>query len=842
MTVALTVNGQVYNYPETGDLSWGPDATEWAQAITSGVLQKAGGLFQLLAETDFGTSYGLKSLYYKSRTSNVADAGQIRLARADVISFRNQANSANLDLGVNASNVLTFDGVALGNFVSVLDTGRIDLTLSAGVLSADIVSGSITNTYINASAAIAYSKLNLSGSIVNADINASAAIAYSKLNLSTSIVNADISASAAIAFSKLATLTSANILLGSAGNVATATAVTGDISISNTGVTAISSGVIVNADVSGSAAIDFSKLAALTSGNLLIGSAGNVATSTAMSGDATIIASGALTIANSAVTNAKMANMANVTFKGNISGGAAAPSDLTATQVTANLNNLVGDSGAGGTKGLAPAPAAGDAAAGKFLKADGTWTAPAGAGDVVGPASSINGQIARFSGTTGKLLTATPATISNSDVDAAAAIAYSKLNLATSIVNADINASAAIAFSKLASLTSGNIIVGSAGNVPTSVAMSSEASIIASGAVTLANSAVIGKVLTGYTSGAGTVASTDTILQGIQKLNGNDELMVSSQRINNLGIAFSVAASAATIAIKTAAGSDATATTPISIGFRNATSATGTFTTVNITGALSTVISSGSTLGQVSAIAAYIYVYLINNSGTAEIAYSRQLYDDGSVVSTNAEGGAGGADSNSTIYSTTARSGVPLRLVGRILNTQATAGTWASTATEISVVPFQRIQVGAKYNTNAGQTITNSSGVFNIVDFEDRVYDTQNAVTTGASWVYTVTQPGLYNIECCLEFTSSTWTALDGLRLAVSTDGGTSAAATLAVNVVQTGTYSQGIWGSTTMNCATGSTLTIVLLAVRTGGSTTLRTTANRNEVEITRIGDEKGM
>ena len=39
--------------------------------------------------------------------------------------------------------------------------------------------------------------------------------------------------------------------------------------------------------------------------------------------------------------------------------------------------------------------------------------------------------------------------------------------------------------------------------------------------VTLTNSAVIGKVLTGYTSGAGTVAATDTILQAIQKLNGN---------------------------------------------------------------------------------------------------------------------------------------------------------------------------------------------------------------------------------------------------------------------------------------------------------------------------------
>ena len=41
------------------------------------------------------------------------------------------------------------------------------------------------------------------------------------------------------------------------------------------------------------------------------------------------------------------------------------------------------------------------------------------------------------------------ALISNANIDAAAAIAYSKLNLSGSIVNADINASAAIAYSKL---------------------------------------------------------------------------------------------------------------------------------------------------------------------------------------------------------------------------------------------------------------------------------------------------------------------------------------------------------------------------------------------------------
>lgn len=54
----------------------------------------------------------------------------------------------------------------------------------------------------------------------------------------------------------------------------------------------------------------------------------------------------------------------------------------TFTQLTASLIAMVGDSGSGGAKGLAPAPGAGDAAAAKFLKADGTWAVPAGSGGV----------------------------------------------------------------------------------------------------------------------------------------------------------------------------------------------------------------------------------------------------------------------------------------------------------------------------------------------------------------------------------------------------------------------------------------------------------------------------
>ena len=50
----------------------------------------------------------------------------------------------------------------------------------------------------------------------------------------------------------------------------------------------------------------------------------------------------------------------------------------TAAIAAADLPGMVGDSGSGGTKGAVPAPAAGDAAAGKFFKADGTFAIPPG--------------------------------------------------------------------------------------------------------------------------------------------------------------------------------------------------------------------------------------------------------------------------------------------------------------------------------------------------------------------------------------------------------------------------------------------------------------------------------
>ena len=156
---------------------------------------------------------------------------------------------------------------------SGIGTGQ---TRSITMPDADVNLGALTNSNISASAAIAYSKLNLSGSIVNADVNASAAIAYSKLDLSSSIVNADIDAAAAIAYSKLN-------LSGSIVNA--------DINAS----AAIAyskldlSGSIVDADVDAGADIARSKLAAGTANRLVVNDGSGV-----MSDAAAITASRAL--------------------------------------------------------------------------------------------------------------------------------------------------------------------------------------------------------------------------------------------------------------------------------------------------------------------------------------------------------------------------------------------------------------------------------------------------------------------------------------------------------------------------------------------------------------------
>ena len=120
----------------------------------------------------------------------------------------------------------TAHGLTLANLVKTTDTGTVTSTM--------ILDGTILNADVNASAAIAYSKLNLAGGIVTADI------------ANNTILDADINASAAITATKIA-------------GTAVTQADTGTVTSAM-----IANGTIVDADINSAAAITFTKLATPT--------------------------------------------------------------------------------------------------------------------------------------------------------------------------------------------------------------------------------------------------------------------------------------------------------------------------------------------------------------------------------------------------------------------------------------------------------------------------------------------------------------------------------------------------------------------------------------------------
>lgn len=89
MSVIVQINATNYSIPQEGETGWGSNVTSWIQAVSTHMLQKTGGTFTLTAEVDFGVNSGLKTLYYKSRATNPASAGIVRLGNAETLAWRN---------------------------------------------------------------------------------------------------------------------------------------------------------------------------------------------------------------------------------------------------------------------------------------------------------------------------------------------------------------------------------------------------------------------------------------------------------------------------------------------------------------------------------------------------------------------------------------------------------------------------------------------------------------------------------------------------------------------------------------------------------------------------------
>lgn len=209
----------------------------------------------------------------------------------------------------------------------------------------------------------------------------------------------------------------------------------------------------------------------------------------------------------------------------------------------------------------------------------------------------------------------------------------------------------------------------------------------------------------------------------------------SSLELLNLGLAASVAANALTVALKQSDGSTdpSSGAASVKIGFRSATATSGAYNERSATAATSITVASGAPLGNTSTTVAYLYLYALDNAGTIELAISASLFSEGSVQTTTAL--TNSSNSLSTLYSTTARSSVPIRLIGRLKQSQSTAGVWASAPTEVSLPPFENPQ-------NAEIFSIGSNGYGSSNTLIGRIGSTSTTYTADALNIFTLADSG----------------------------------------------------------------------------------------------------
>lgn len=309
---------------------------------------------------------------------------------------------------------------------------------------------------------------------------------------------------------------------------------------------------------------------------------------------------------------------------------------------------------------------------------------------------------------------------------------------------------------------------------------------------------------------------------------------IHSAEILNASLTATVGSNLLTVSLKTAAGADATASTPIRIGFRNSTAATGTFQDRTITAALSVnTVAIGCTLGLVSAQNQYIYVYAIDNAGTVELALAgSRCFDEGTTYNTTA---INGSSTNALVlYSTAARTGVAVRLIGRLKSNQSTSGTYVTSIAEIS------LQTSYQDKHERSRIIVNTPNGHGSTNNKIRIYTaTKQSAGTAITYAtsatlgdtFTINEDGLYTMTLY-----DVWSA-GAAEIGISKNSNqlttTISSVTDANRLIWLQTPSAGIYAtvSTTQFLQTGD-------VIRSHGSGQLNGTTALAEFQITKLTD----
>ena len=221
-----------------------------------------------------------------------------------------------------------------------------------------------------------------------------------------------------------------------------------------------------------------------------------------------------------------------------------------------------------------------------------------------------------------------------------------------------------------------------------------------------------GDVIYGGTSGTGTrlPKGSDgqilTLVSGLPAWGTAGTAPDQSYELSGVGLSASVAANALTVALTQKDGSsNCSGGSPCKIGFRTATATTGGYAQASITGALSVVAPTGATFGGTSGVAQNIYVYAQYNAGTPELCLSGNNAIDLGLLRTTVT-----IDASSTsafvVYCSTGRSSQSLRYLGRVTATEATAGTYATSPSAVSLADFNPVPNLAYVSSTVSSAVT----------------------------------------------------------------------------------------------------------------------------------------
>jgi hypothetical protein len=210
-----------------------------------------------------------------------------------------------------------------------------------------------------------------------------------------------------------------------------------------------------------------------------------------------------------------------------------------------------------------------------------------------------------------------------------------------------------------------------------------------------------------------------------------DPLPVSGKQIQP--ITATVASSALTVGIN-----------PTSLDFRSSTLSSGVVNTRPIASALSLVVPSGATLGSVNGQYTRLAVLAIDNAGTVEPAIANLAggvnLDETALINTTAI--SSGSTSANVVYSASARTAVPFRVVGIADLTQATAGAWVTPPSLVQGAGGQA--VAAMSSIGYGQTPldVSSSRAFNTnypnITGKPKLVSIQAAITGAVSTAHLI--------------------------------------------------------------------------------------------------------